>query len=89
MSKILIYDKPEEFLEAITQLQTEYNKKVENQTNTGAGNYMNKPARLHKPEPITIQLNPAIIMAGVILMVIILSIGLGFNESYNYLISGV
>lgn len=39
MSKILIYDKPEEFLEAITQLQTEYNKKVENQTNTGAGNY--------------------------------------------------
>lgn len=50
---------------------------------------MNKPARLHKPEPITIQLNTAIIMAGVILMVIILSIGLGFNESYNYLISGV
>ena len=88
MSKILIYDKPEEFLEAITQLQTEYNKKVENQPILELVT-MNKPARLHKPEPITIQLNPAIIMAGVILMVIILSIGLGFNESYNYLISGV
>lgn len=39
MSKILVYDKPEEFLKVINQLQNEYNKKVENQTNTGAGNY--------------------------------------------------
>jgi len=37
MNKILIFENPEEFLEVITQLQTEYNKKVENQTNTGAG----------------------------------------------------
>lgn len=50
---------------------------------------MNKPARLHKPEPITVQLNPAIVIVGVLIMVIFLSIGLGFNESYNYLISGV
>lgn len=37
-NKILIFENPEEFLEAITKLQTEYNKAVENQTNTGAGN---------------------------------------------------
>ena len=39
MNKILIFENPEEFLECINQLQTEYNKAVENQTNTGAGNY--------------------------------------------------
>lgn len=38
-NKILIFENPEEFLEAITQLQTEYNKAVENKANTGAGNY--------------------------------------------------
>lgn len=39
MNKILIFENPEEFLEVINQLQKEYNKTVENQTNTGAGNY--------------------------------------------------
>lgn len=39
MDKILIFENPEEFLKVIDQLQTEYNKAVESQANTGAGNY--------------------------------------------------
>ena len=36
-NKILIFEDPEEFLKVIDQLQTEYNKAVESQANTGAG----------------------------------------------------
>lgn len=50
---------------------------------------MNKPARLQKPEPITIQLNPTIVLAGVLIMLFFVSIGLGLNDSYNFLLSGV
>lgn len=53
----------------------------------GAGS--NQPKTLYKYEPITVQLNPAIIIAGVFIMLLILGIGIGCNESYNFLISGV
>lgn len=35
MEKILIYDNPDEFLQAMDYLQKEYNKKYENQTPKG------------------------------------------------------
>lgn len=54
---------------------------------TGAGT--NQPKTLYKYEPVTVQLNPAIIIAGVFIMLLILGIGIGCNESYNFLISGV
>ena len=38
MNKIFIFEDPEEFLKFFDELQTQYNKTVENQTNTGAGN---------------------------------------------------
>ena len=51
--------------------------------------YSTKPKSLYKWEPITVQLNPAIILAGVLIMLFLISIGIGFNESYTFLISGV
>lgn len=50
---------------------------------------MNKPARLHKQDPITVNLTPGIIMAGVILILLILSLSFGSIENYNFLLSGV
>lgn len=53
------------------------------------GTYSTEPKSLYKWEPITVQLNPAIILAGVLIMLFFVSIGIGFNESYTFLISGV
>ena len=48
----------------------------------------NKPARLHKKDPITIKVNPAIILAGLLLFLLILILGLGSIENYNTLLNG-
>lgn len=51
---------------------------------------MNKqPLSLRKIEPITITINPAIILAGFILFLIILCLGFGTIDNYNTLLSGV
>jgi len=57
------------------------------ENSTGAGT--NQPKSLYRNEPITVQLNPVVILAGVFIMLLILGIGIGCNESYNFLISGV
>ena len=57
------------------------------QNGTGAGS--NQPKTLYKYEPITIHLNPTIVLAGVVIMLFFLGIGIGLNESYNFLLSGV
>lgn len=53
------------------------------------GTYSTKPKSLYKWEPITVQLSPAIILAGVLLMLFLVSMGVGLNESYTFLLSGV
>lgn len=53
------------------------------------GTYSTEPKSLYKWEPITVQLSPAIILAGVLIMLFFVSIGLGLNESYTFLLSGV
>lgn len=50
---------------------------------------MNKPVRLEKRDPITVQLTPAIILAGVLLLVIMLNLSLGLTDNYNYLLGGI
>ena len=50
---------------------------------------MNKPARLQKPEPITVSLTPDIFKAGVILIFLFLLLAVGSIENYNFLLSGV
>lgn len=50
---------------------------------------MNKPARLDKRDPITVHLTPAIIMAGAVIIMVILSLGLGLNDNYSYLLGGI
>lgn len=50
---------------------------------------MNKPARLDKVEPITVHLTPSIIMAGAIVILIMVSLSIGFNDNYNYLLGGI
>jgi len=58
---------------------------LENSTAVGS----NQPKSLYKREPITIQLNPTIVLAGVLIMLFFVSIGLGLNDSYNFWLSGV
>jgi len=53
------------------------------------GTYSTEPKSLYKFDPITIQLNPAIVLAGVLIMFFFVSIGIGLNESYTFLLSGV
>lgn len=48
----------------------------------------NKPARLHKKDPITLELNPAIIIAGLLLFLLILILGFGSIENYTILLNG-
>lgn len=50
---------------------------------------MSKPARLNKTEPITVHLTQQIILAGAVIILIMLSLGLGLNDSYNYLLGGI
>ena len=54
---------------------------------TGAGN--TQPKTLYKQQPVTIHLNPCIVLAGIIILILLMGIGLGFTESYSYLLSGV
>lgn len=53
------------------------------------GTYSTEPKSLYKWEPITVQLSPAIILAGGLIMLFFVSIGVGLNESYTFLLSGV
>lgn len=50
---------------------------------------MNKPVRLEKRDPITVHLTPAIILAGVLLIVMMVSLSLGLNDNYNYLLGRI
>ena len=50
---------------------------------------MNKPARLEKRDPIIIELSPSIIIAGAILILMIISLSIGFNDNYYYLLGGI
>lgn len=50
---------------------------------------MNKPARLEKRDPIIIELSPSIIFAGHILIIMLISLSIGFNDNYYYLLGGI
>ena len=50
---------------------------------------MNKPARLNKREPITVHLTPSIILAGAVIILLMVSVSIGLNDNFNYLILGV
>ena len=58
-------------------------------TGTVLGYSTSKPKTLYKMEPLTIQLNPVIVMAGILMFLVILLIGFGSIENYNFLLSGV
>ena len=58
-------------------------------TKAGAGNNTSKPKTLYRYEPITVILTPGIVMAGVIVILIMLSLSFGSIENYNLLLSGV
>lgn len=55
----------------------------------GAGYNAGKPKTLYKYEPITITLTPGLILAGLIMFLVILVLGFGSVENYNFLLSGV
>ena len=50
---------------------------------------MSKPARLYKKEPITVTLNPVTLIAGVITLIVIVSLAFGSIDNVNYLMLGV
>lgn len=50
---------------------------------------MNKPARLEKQDPITVHLTPSIILAGAVIILLMVSLSIGLNDNFNYLILGV
>lgn len=50
---------------------------------------MNKPARLNKKDPITVQLTPITVIAGVITLIVITCLAFGSIENINYLMGGV
>ena len=56
---------------------------------TGAGYNTSKPKSLYKNEPITVNLTPAILMAGVIVLFVIVLLAVGSVENYSLLLSGV
>ena len=58
-------------------------------TGNGAGSNTHKPKTLYKYEPITITLTLGIVIAGLIMFLVILLIGFGSVENYNFLLSGV
>ena len=57
--------------------------------NTGAGYNTSKPKSLYKNEPITVNLTPAILMAGVIVILTVIFLAVGSVENYSLLLSGV
>ena len=56
---------------------------------TGAGYNTSKPKSLYKNEPITVKLTPAILMAGVIVVLAVIFLAVGSVENYSLLLSGV
>lgn len=56
---------------------------------TGAGYNTSKPKTLYRYEPITVNLTPAILMAGVIAFLVIVLLAVGSIENYSLLLSGV
>ena len=55
----------------------------------GAGNHTSKPKTLYRYEPITVTLTPGILIAGLIVILVMLSLSFGSIENYNLLLSGV
>lgn len=55
----------------------------------GAGNNTSKPKTLYRYEPITVTLTPGILIAGLIVILVMLSLSFGSIENYNLLLSGV
>ena len=50
----------------------------------------NKPVRLHKTEPLTMDYNTNIVMPGALAFgMLLLIIAMGFVENYQFLIAGV
>ena len=56
---------------------------------TGAGYNTSKPKTLYRYEPITVNLTPGILMAGVIVFLVIVLLAFGSIENYSLLLSGV
>ena len=50
---------------------------------------MNKPARLDKVEPLTVHLTPSIIIAGAVIILLMISLSIGLNDNFNFLMLGV
>lgn len=50
---------------------------------------MSKPARLQRQDPITVQLTPEIILAGAVIILLMLSLSIGFNDNFYYLLWGI
>lgn len=50
---------------------------------------MNKPARLERQDPITVQLTPELILAGAVIILLMVSLSIGLNDNFNYLMLGV
>ena len=65
------------------------NKKLFLENSTGAGYNTSKPKTLYRYELITIKLTLSIVIAGVIVILIMLSLSFGSIENYNLLLSGV
>ena len=55
----------------------------------GTGNNTSKPKTLYRYEPITVTLTPGILIAGLIVILVMLSLSFGSIENYNLLLSGV
>ena len=65
------------------------NKLLFLENSTGAGNNTSKPKTLYRYEPITVTLTPGILIAGLIVILVMLSLSFGSIENYNLLLSGV
>lgn len=50
---------------------------------------MNKPARLDKVEPLTVHLTPSIIIAGAVIILMMVTLSIGFTDNYSYLLGGI
>jgi len=50
---------------------------------------MSKPVRLQKQDSITVHLTPEIILAGAIIILLMISVSIGLNDNYYYLLGGI
>ena len=50
---------------------------------------MNKPARLQKQDPLTVHLTPKIILAGALIILAMVSLSIGLNDNYYYLLGEI